>query len=77
MSFMRMKLIDIIEKYPATLEVFRRHEKLVGSCFLCSDFSSTLEDVCRHFELEPDILEAELEAALNACPEKDTDKTKD
>ena len=68
MSFMRMSLIEIIEKYPETLEVFRRYEKRVGSCFLCSDFASTLEDVCRHFALEPDLLEAELEVAMEDTP---------
>ncbi len=70
MSFLRMPLIDIIEQYPATMKVFQRYEKQAGACFLCSDFSSPLEDVCRLFGLEPDLLEAELEEAIEASDEE-------
>lgn len=46
-----MLVIDLVEKFPATEEVFKKYEEKVGSCIMCSHLFNTLEAVSRDYNL--------------------------
>ncbi len=47
-----MTILDIVEKYPATLEVFNAYEAKTGYCILCNHLFSTLEQASRNCGLD-------------------------
>lgn len=60
-----MTLLEIVEKYPATQEVFRAYEAQAGHCFLFNDLFATLEKVCEQYGLDLKHVEHELKQAAN------------
>lgn len=47
-----MTILEIVEKYPATQEVFKAYEAKTGHCFLCNHLFSTLEQASRDCGLD-------------------------
>ncbi|MBP1925095.1 UTP-glucose-1-phosphate uridylyltransferase [Sedimentibacter acidaminivorans] len=38
-----MTILDIVEKYPKTEEIFKSYDKLVGKCVLCNNLFDSLD----------------------------------
>ncbi|GFR35697.1 hypothetical protein [Thermobrachium celere] len=47
-----MILLDIVEKYPETEEVFHMYDEVAGVCILCSHLFDSLEVVANKYDLD-------------------------
>lgn len=62
-------LHDLMEQWPATIEVFLRHKMLCVGC-LVTPFH-TIEDACAEYRLDQAAFEAELRDAIISAPRRD------
>ncbi|CDF58615.1 hypothetical protein [Thermobrachium celere] len=47
-----MILLDIVEKYPETEDVFHMYDEVAGVCILCSNLFDSLEVVANKYDLD-------------------------
>lgn len=39
-----MTILDIVDKYPKTEDIFRSYDQLIGKCVLCNNLFDSLDD---------------------------------
>lgn len=59
-----MLVVDIVEKFPCTEEVFKKYEEKVGNCIMCSHLFNTLEAVSKDYDLSLEELIKNLEQSI-------------
>jgi len=47
----KMIVLDIVEKYPNTEEVFRTYDTAIGKCLLCCELFESVEHIAKKYEL--------------------------
>ena len=51
-----MTILEIVEKYPETEDVFRSYDDITGKCVLCSYLFDTIDKVSAAHNLKLDVL---------------------
>lgn len=52
----KMILLDIVEKYPKTEDVFHQYDAVLGECLLCNNLFDSIENVIEKYKLNLDEL---------------------
>lgn len=47
----KMIVLDIVEKYPNTEEIFRKYDTAIGKCLLCNELFESVERIANKYEL--------------------------
>lgn len=47
----KMTLLDIVEKYPETEEIFHEYDTVLGKCLLCNELFNSIENIVEKYEL--------------------------
>lgn len=61
-----MVLLDILEKYPETEDVFHMYDERAGVCIMCSHLFDSLESVTKKYGIELDEILNKLNRAINS-----------
>ncbi|SHH29004.1 hypothetical protein SAMN02745221_02094 [Thermosyntropha lipolytica DSM 11003] len=59
-----MLVVDVVEKFPCTEEVFKKYEEKAGNCIMCSHLFNTLEAVSRDYGLDLEQFMQDLEQSI-------------
>lgn len=46
-----MILMDIVEKYPETEDIFHEYDAVIGKCLLCNNLFDSINDVVKDYKL--------------------------
>ncbi|QGT98649.1 hypothetical protein SYNTR_0056 [Candidatus Syntrophocurvum alkaliphilum] len=65
MDLSKEKLLDIVDKHPKTIRLFKEYENKTGNCILCNDLFLTLEDMSRVNNLNLDEVLVDLKGHIN------------
>ncbi len=60
-----MKILDIVAQYPPTQDVFRKYDRMAGSCIMCNHLFDSLEIVSLQYGIDLDGLIADLDLSLD------------
>ncbi|MBV7274119.1 hypothetical protein I6U48_14530 [Clostridium sp. PL3] len=56
----KMTLLDVVEKYPKTEDVFHQYDTVSGECVLCNNLFDSIENVAEKYKLNLDELLSKL-----------------
>ncbi len=60
----KMTLLDIVDKYPFTQDVFHSYDDRAGVCILCENLFSTIEELALYYELDMEEIISRLEKEI-------------
>lgn len=60
-----MILLDIVEKYPETEDVFHMYDEVAGVCILCSHLFDSLEVVANKYNIDLEKVIQQLNKVIN------------
>jgi hypothetical protein len=59
-----MEILDIVDAYPRTEDVFRRYDGAAGECIMCKHLFETVEELAKLYSFDVDELIERLNNAL-------------
>lgn len=59
-----MTLLEVVESYPQTEEVFRKYDERAGACLCCQALFESLREMAEKYHLSLQMLLDDLEAAI-------------
>ncbi|WDC83438.1 disulfide oxidoreductase [Caloramator sp. mosi_1] len=60
-----MIILDIVEKYPETEDVFHMYDEAAGTCILCSNLFDSLENALNKYGLDLDKVMHQLNTVID------------
>jgi hypothetical protein len=59
-----MIILDIVERYESTQDVFHAYDSITGSCIMCEQLFATLAKMSEYYGIDTEKLLAELNRAI-------------
>lgn len=60
-----MTVLEIVEKYPETEDIFRDYDNIVGKCVLCNCLFDSINKIATDYNLELEVLLDKINNAIN------------
>lgn len=61
----KMTVLEIVEKYPETEDIFRDYDDIVGKCVLCNRLFDSLDSIGFDYGLDLESLLNKINSAIN------------
>ncbi|HOA20536.1 MAG TPA: hypothetical protein PKH42_08620 [Sedimentibacter sp.] len=60
-----MVILNIVEDYPSTEDIFRSYDEIAGKCTMCHNLFDTLEEFAKLYDISLDDLINKLNRKIN------------